>query len=261
MSESLPTIKPTSQIESHKTSEYPREFFDLQIEVVRKVMEIEGIPLSEALSQYTTFYRRFNIGKSFDPNNPIWQEFISTLNEGNLSDKVYEFYLKRKNIELPLDPNRKKFGCFTFEYLEEDKCIRAHFGNKEEDGSPLSYANLAKRLAELHNLFQYAKDNYPQAKIVRGNSWLYNLEAYRRLFPPQYTQDLQPVITSSRFRGFSGWGQFFDKNTKIRPESVKLFKEKLVQAKNMNEVLDSLPLQTFKVEGRVEDFYNFYGIK
>jgi hypothetical protein len=260
MSEALPSIDIT-KIEKKETQEYPREFFDLQIEVARKVMEIEGVSISQALSEYTGLYRRLKIGKSFDPNNPIWQEFVSTLNKENLSDKVYEFYLKRKDIELSPDPNRKKFGCFTFEYLEEDKCVRTHFGNNEKNGSPLSDENLPKRLAELKSLFQYAKDNYPQAQIVRGGSWIYNLAKYRRLFPPQYTQDLQPVTTSSPFRGFSGWGQFLDKNMEIKPELVQLFKDKLTQAKNIDEILESLPLKTFKVEGKVEDFYNFYGIK
>ena len=35
--------------------------------------------------------------------------------------------------------------------------------------------------------------------MVRGGSWLYNIEAYRRLFPPEYGQTAQPVDDEFRF--------------------------------------------------------------
>jgi hypothetical protein len=36
-------------------------------------------------------------------------------------------------------------------------------------------------------MFAHIAEHEPQATTVCGASWLYNCEAYRRLFPPSYT--------------------------------------------------------------------------
>lgn len=247
-------------IERKKDPEYPREFFDLQIEFARKVAGVLGIPISQALLQYTVLFRRFNVGRSPNASNPVWQEFIATITDENLSEQVYQLYLKKKDIELKLDPDKKKFGCFTFEYKPEERCVKIHFANKDDDGSPLDDKNLFKRLAELKSMFEYVKKNYPNAKIVRGGSWLYNLSKYRRLFPPEFSRDAQPA-TRYHFDGMSAWGQFLDQNMKIKPDQAKLFRERLNNAESLDQLEDSLPLQVLEVGDYIEDFYNFYGVK
>ncbi|MCE9549136.1 hypothetical protein K8Q98_01935 [Candidatus Nomurabacteria bacterium] len=259
MKEHPPANKPKIDIERKKTQEYPREFFELQIQLARKVAQILKVPLSEVLLEYTSLYRRFNLGKKTDASNPLWQEFIASITDENVDEQAYQFYLKRKDIELPKEGNKEKFGCFTSEYKPKEGYVRMHFSNKEENGSPFDDENLSKRHEELKRMFEHVKSNCPEAKVVKGSSWLYNLKKYQRFFPPEYTQNPKP--TSRRFTGLSGWGQFLDKDMKIKPGAANLFHKKLAEAKSLDELLDSLPLRTLEVETKVEDFYNFYGIK
>jgi hypothetical protein len=259
MSEALSINNHIRKIEGKVKPDYPREFFGLQINFARKVAQVSGVPLSQVLLEYTNFYRRFNLGRKPDENNPIWHEFIASIDEKNIIERVYELYQKRKDIKLEKGPNKKEFGCFTFEYKPEEKCVRIHFDNKEENGSSLDDINLEKRRGELKSMFEYAKNNYPKARVVRGNSWLYNLPKYRRFFPSEYTRDPKPVRL--RFVNLSGWGQFLDKDMKIKSEALNIFQEKLTKAQSLDQVLDSLPLRTLEVETKIEDFYNFYDIR
>lgn len=254
-----PITPPVANIEQMKGPEYPREFFELQIEFAKRISQVLGIPISQALLEYTSLFRRVNLGRSLDASNPVWQEFINSITEDNLSEQAYQIYLKRKNMELELEPNKKRFGCFTFEYKSEERCVQVHFANREDNGSPLDDKNLPKRLKELKSLFEYAKKTYPDARIVRGGSWLYNLSKYRRLFPPEFSQDAQPA-TRYHFRGLSVWGQFLDQNMKIKSDQAKIFRERLNNAESLDQIEDSLPLQTLEVGDYIENFYKYYAI-
>ena len=247
-------------IENKKTLEYPREFFDLQIEFARKIAQVLRIPISQALLQYTVLFRRLNIDRSLNATDSVWQEFLASLTDENLPDRAYQLYLQRKDIELELEPDKKKFGCFTLEYKSEEKCVKIHFTSKENDGGPLDDKNLSKRMQEIKGLFEYVRETYPDALIVRGGSWLYNLSKYKRLFPPEFSRDAQPA-TRYHFGGMSVWGQFLDQNMKIKSDQAKLFRERLSRAESLDQLEDSLPLQTLEVGDYIEDFYRYYGIQ
>jgi hypothetical protein len=73
------------------------------------------------------------------------------------------------------------FGCFSYARSSGDR-IRLHFQNAETDGhSPLGIERLDRRLADLAALFEHIKRTLRQPLQVVGASWLYNLDAYRRL--------------------------------------------------------------------------------
>ena len=257
MSEKTP-INITNPIEGKKTPDYPREFFNMQIDFARKAAKVSGISFNQALLEYTDFYSRFKIGRKTDANNPVWQEFIASINDKDIYEQVYDFYLKRKDVHLE-KREKKRFGCFDCEYQLDEKCVYVHFGNREENGSPLDDKNLNKRLEELKHMFEYVKKTYPDARFVRGGSWLYNLDKYTRLFPPEYSQDAQPS-TRYHFNGLSVWGQFLDQNMKIKLDQVKLFRDKLNNAESLDQLEDSLPLRTLEVGDYIENFYKYYGI-
>ncbi len=104
-------------------------------------------------------------------------------------------------------------------------------------------------------MFEYIKKNHPDAQEVNGGSWLYNLQKYRNIFPPEYTSNLGEY--DSKYEGFSIWGQFLDRNTKIRSEKVKEFIESLDRAKNEKEILQAFPLHPLSAGTGIENFYKF----
>ena len=165
---------------------YPKPFFDLQFEFAETVSAFSGLPQARALLEYTNFYIRFGLGRAFDPADPSWQEYVAGLDDTrDWRAWTYQFYLLRSRVPAP-PIAVATFGCFFYARLSDER-IRLHFHNAEPDGhSPLATDRRDQRMADLAALVEHARrTGRPPLRIV-GASWLYNLEAYRRLFPPSY---------------------------------------------------------------------------
>lgn len=242
--------------EQKENREFTKEYFELQVKFAKKLSEVTPISLADALISYTNFYRRFALGRVGDPNNPAWREFISWENGEDIAERAYQLYLKSKEKKVVEESQTPTFGCFKYDYLPETKTIQIHFKNREKNGSP--FKDLEKRKEELRAMFTHIKTKYPEAEEVQGGSWLYNLEKYRSIFPQEYTQDLTP--TPHPYRGMASWGQFLNRDHKIRPETAKLFLEKLQLAQTREQVFDSFPLKALRAQSEIQHFYNFLGI-
>ncbi|MFZ2523002.1 MAG: hypothetical protein WAW92_01310 [Minisyncoccia bacterium] len=235
---------------------YPREFFDIQIKLARKLSEISGRPINDVLLNNTNLYKRLIGGGKPDSSNPFWQEFISGIEEQDLTNYTYQFYLRFKDRRIQTDKERLTFGFFRYDYDPDSKIVHIHFDPKQTPGSPLG--DTEKRRQELRQMFEYIKKNHPDMEKVKGGSWLYNVKKYRDIFPPEYTSNLGEY--DSKYQGFSIWGQFLDRNTEIRPEKVKEFIESLDGAKNEEEILQAFPLRPLSASTSITNFYNFLGI-
>ena len=124
--------------------------------------------------------------------------------------------------------------------------------------SPLRTCSVPDRRADLGAMFRYIKKHEFQVTTVEGNSWLYNLEAYRRLFPEEYTAgmvlnedpDLQYLMI---------WGQFFDHSWRVREEPAKTLLWAAGELSHAEQVRACFPLQACP-RSEVEVFYDFYGL-
>ena len=73
--------------------------------------------------------------------------------------------------------------------------IRLHFENTDAaECSSLGSRRRDQRLADLAALFARVKLAEPGDVSVVGSSWLYNLEAYRRLFPKSYVASTRVLL-------------------------------------------------------------------
>ncbi len=164
---------------------YEKAFFDLQVRFARKVTALSGLPLERALLQYTNLYVRLGLGRAFDPGHPIWREYAAGLGDADdIGEWTYRFYLTRPETEPPGIVATR--GCFSYARLSGDR-IRLHFRSVESDGrSALGIERRDQRRAELAALFGHLHRTADGPLQVIGASWLYNLDAYRRLFPGAY---------------------------------------------------------------------------
>lgn len=244
-------------------AEYPKEFFGLQIKFALRLSEVGKVPLGDALLYYTSLFRTFGAGRHLDRNNPDWQHFIlaqGTPDSDAWTERAYKFYLDGKDkLENQLEKEYTQFGCFTYDYNFFEKAISIHF-NKNDSGnkSPLSDEDLEQRKAELKQMFEHIKKHCPNAERVRGDSWLYNLAKYKRIFPSAYTANLEP--SPDPYSNLNIWGQFLQGNRQIREQSTQIFKEGLEKATYKEEVLASFPLKALKVGCDIGVFYNELGI-
>ncbi|MDB5817811.1 MAG: hypothetical protein JWQ11_1451 [Rhizobacter sp.] len=243
---------------------YCKPFFALQVGFARKASQLTGDPLDKALLDYTNLYARFGLGRGFDAANPVWQEFVAGIGHAGADDVdawAYRFYQSRlPEIEPPQVVSR--IGCFSYARLSADH-IRLHFRNDSGEGdgdgdenSPLSIDRRRYRLDELRRLFALVRAQEHPASSVIGMSWLYNLPAYRSLFPSAY------IASSTRaapaFRAMPLWGQFVDRKGQLRAGVAADFARLLAAVQTITQLEACFPLGALRLEAPVGVFHEHY---
>ena len=237
---------------------YTKTFFDLQFRFAHTVSALSGLPLARAILEYTNFYIRFGLGREFNPADPAWTEYLAGLQRASdPGEWTYRFHLAHSQAVVP--PGLvASFGCFSYSRLRDDR-VRLHFRNAERDGlSPLGIERRGQRLADLAALFDHVKRTVREPVRVVGASWLYNIEAYRRLFPASYLSTAH--VLRGRFQHMPLWGQFVNRRGEIR-ESVKhRFLERLERQTSLDDLDRCFPFQVLSLEVSALEFYQFYGV-
>ena len=234
---------------------YARAFFDLQLEFAETVSTLSGLPLARTVLEYTNFYIRFGLGRDFDSAHPSWAEYLAGMRATNdRGEWTHRFYA---NTVTP--PGLvATFGCFGYARLTGDR-IRLHFENAESGGrSPLAKERRDQRLADLAALFAHVKATAREPVRVIGASWLYNLEAYRRLFPESYLATAQ--VLPDRFRHMPLWGQFVNRHGEVRQSLAREFRERLGRQSSVEGLDQCFPFQVLSVNAPVTELYDFYGV-
>ena len=209
------------------------------------------------LLEYTNLYIRFGLGRDFDPAHPTWQEYLAGLQDTNdIGEWTYSFYSRRPDA-MAAPAVVATFGCFAYSRLSGER-IRLHFQNAEADGhAPLAIERVGQRRAELATLFEHVKRTPRQPQQVVGASWLYNLAAYRRLFPVSYLATAR--VIGHRFQHMPLWGQFVDRHGAIKESMTRQFRERLDRQSNVDGLEQCFPLQVLSVNAPVQEFHDFYG--
>src|SRR3954470_6741125 len=182
----------------------PKEFFELNFQFAQRIADVTGLDLATSLLLYTHLYMRFGLGRSFDPENPVWQTYIAGLGEtDDPGTWTYQMYLQQAQTDSPVD---SPFGCFSYAVWSDNR-IRIHFHNADKAPQrPLSKERMSVRLAELEQMFTEICHKVPEATNVVGGSWLYSMESYRRLFPPAFLNTAYVGENDVQF--MAQWGQF-----------------------------------------------------
>lgn len=235
---------------------YGKEFFDLQLEFARRIVEISDIPLERAVLDYTNVYIRLAIGRSFSPEHPVWLDYLDGLKAADdVGEWTYRFCLGRPEGEPP--DLVATFGCFSYARAQADS-IRLHFENRDGgSGSPLDAERIEARRDELRTLFAHVRRTQRAARRVAGVSWLYNIEAYRRLFPQKYLDSAK--VAAGRFRNMPLWGQFLDRHGRVKAAAASALRDRLSRQTSLDNLVRCFPLQPLAVEAPVSDFHRHFG--
>lgn len=228
------------------------EFFDLQLRFAEQVVRVSGLSMEEALLDFTNIYIQC-LYLPFDAHHPSWQMYLEGLQQ--VEDKVgwtYTFYRSRVPFVGP-----PAFGCFRYGYLADEQTIRLHFAPADSSGyGPLSRERMTARLQELQMLFADVKRQHPEAQKVRGASWLYNLAAYRRLFPSQYTDEMER--REDEFRFLALWGQFVRRDGRLREPEVSDFLSCCSRQQTLEGLARCFPYDVLVPSCSISAFYEFY---
>lgn len=241
--------------------QYAKEFFTLQIKFAQKIAEVSNQELADVLINHTMLRNLFNLRVSHDMSNPLWDAFIQGLyTSDNPEDWTYDFYLQRMTIASESSDERQFFGCFSYVYpWRGTKKLRLHFENRETfKHGVLSKTRMTLRKSELSAMFRHIQINHSDVETVRGGSWLYNIPAYIRLFPPDYVKTAKPVGYETGF--WALWGQFIARNGSIRQPAASQFLKCLDKQKTIEDCLQCFPYQVLQPECAIETFYKFYNL-
>lgn len=233
--------------------ELTKDFFQLQLSFAEKVAQVTQVPLEETLLAYTTLYLSFELGRSFDPAHPLWQAYLQGLKHTpDRASWTYMWYQRQRTVFIA-----DFYGCFYYSYLADEQTIRIHFINRETAGqSALSQARRAVRVQELARMFLAIQATLPEARMVRGGSWLYNIDAYRRLFPPEYVCTAQPI--GDEFPFLALWGQFLTRHGHLREPGTASFLACLQQQTTLAGLAQCFPYQVLRPTCAIDHFYRCY---
>jgi hypothetical protein len=255
--------RPSGDIARAQRAERLGDYFDLQLRLAEAVAAAAGLPLSETVARYTNFYRRFGLGFwQGAPAAPEWQTYTARLmtleTHAQRVAWTQAFFAQSPPEGLP--PGRRPFGCFACDPPDADGFVRIHFTNRDQDGiGPLSRSKMDLRRQELQAMFAYVRHTFAGAREVIGGSWLYHLEAYRRLFPPAYGDSRQVQEGDAHLRGTSSWGQFLDHREGVKPALRAQFLENL-KTLDLHRLWAVFPLPTYRAHAPIQAFYDLYHV-
>jgi hypothetical protein len=237
-----------------------RAYFEVQLLFAQTVAERTARTLSAACLEFTNLHRRFGLGRIDGGSpSPEWTRYAAGLERCASGPDRLEWTLAFFAEAPPQPSAAQAFGCFSYELLDADRVVRIHFSNRDSaDGrGPLARAKADRRVAELGEMFGHVRTHHPGALTVMGGSWLYNLEAYRRLFPPEYAASVfQPERV--RLDGTSSWGQLLDFRGCVKPAVRDALLRNLGDL-DIAAPWKAFPLRALGARSAIEPFHRFYG--
>ena len=240
---------------------YPKGFFEVQLAFARKVAEITQRPFEDAVLHFTAMYRILGLDWSAEPTNPLWQKYIKELQQDAQEDAegTYQFYYAMSD-SIPHMSEQTHWGCFAYDYLPKQHRVKIHFSNQDfTEYGALSHQRMDVRKAELKAMFTVIWQEHPEAETVVGSSWLYNLEAYKRLFPAEYGQSAK-APDSVPYLGRGLWGQFLNHEWQVNKHTAEVFLQRVRAATNMEQYDSSFLYQILLPKAPISLFYQFYNI-
>lgn len=239
-------------------------YFEVQLRLARRMAELQGVPLSHAALRYTNFHRRFGLGTANAAPAAAWLPYAAALDD--VSDLPAQVALTQATFlempdEVPTAPPRVRFGCFACDPPNLDGEVQIHFHNldTDADGGPLARAKVSRRRSELAAMINHIGAACPDARAIRGRSWLYNMAAYRRLFPDDYTASATLASATNTLHGNSSWGQMIDSREAVRPELRDALLANLATL-DPDAPWRAFPLQVLTVTAPLTSFVRFYGV-
>lgn len=231
-----------------------RAFFDLQVRFAHEAARLTGAPLASALLDWTNLYVRLGAGREFDAARPLWAAYASGIDESAPFEQHCEWtwrYLQQCPIHRASPDVIAAFGCFSYA-RDAHGGVRLHFDPRANNGiSPLDIGQSPARRAELRRLIEHVCEHLPGGSSLesQGTSWLYNVPAYRRLFPEVYVASAQPV---ARWRALSFWGQFLDRYGEVREAQAAAMLARVAQLRHIEKITQCFPFQALAVRAPIQ---------
>jgi hypothetical protein len=237
---------------------YTPEFFAFQLTFAQRVADRFGLEFAYTVQRYTTIAKGIR--------GADWEEYRVGLQRADPVQWAYDWYLARRDPDPQPDDQEfyghVLFGCFYYEVRNDEAgnatIIRPHFIKNDELGRrPLGKERLPARQRELRQMFHHIREHVPLVQTVLGNSWLYNLVAYRRIYPPAFTTNL-PATAYEEFQYLALWGQCFDRNWQPKDEITDELLRRVDRLADLAALQSCFPYAVLRPQCAISEFYRFF---
>lgn len=229
------------------------DYFSLQLSFAERYAAAADLPLGVSIAHCTNLRRRFNLWGPAGANR--WNDFVARIGHPKKDRRdaltlCMQWYEGRPQLA-----TGRSFGCFSFDPPDASGVLRIHFIPPETTStSPLACANTGARVQDLCELFSHVRRKVAGVLSVRGVSWLYNLEAYRRLFPCSYVMSIQAINVPLHLNGSSTWGQVLNWRQEVKPNMRDALLARMITMRP-EAPWETFPLQALTATSDVAEFY------
>ncbi|MES2999728.1 MAG: hypothetical protein V4787_03485 [Pseudomonadota bacterium] len=230
-----------------------KDYFDLQLRFAARHAELSGAPFSVAVARCTNLRRRFGLwGAAGDAK---WAAFLAQVPSCTRHADLLRIAVAAYDCAPWRAPS--PYGCFTYDPPDAKGTLRLHFmpHERHRHTSPLAAGNLPERRDELRALFTEVRRIHPEVRQVQGLSWLYHLQAYKRLFPHAYIASLTVPAQPLHMDGSSIWGQVLDYRARLKPGIADIVLVRLDES-TMNTPWLAFPLQPLAAVCSADFFFD-----
>jgi hypothetical protein len=231
------------------------DYFDLQLRVAAQFAARARVSLEVGVETCTNLRRRLNLLGDAGLNR--WSALLARIGDaaGDHSAALtlcLEEFTTRPRFYPPIT-----FGCFSYDPPDANGALRIHFmASPDGARSPLAVEAVEDRRQELRELFAHLDRSRLNAKSVRGLSWLYNVEPYRRLFPLAYRLSVAAPRFPVNMNGSSTWGQALTWRQAVKPEVRDIVLANLSKMK-VDEPWLVFPLRAMVATCPIDDFHSW----
>ena len=192
------------------------DYFSLQLAFSKQYALKAGVTWSEAVDRCTNIRRRLGLTGASGENR--WRALLACADQSAAGgDDTLLAMCSALFADRPAARHDRAFGCFSYEPAGASGILRLHFVPPENvEASPLAVANVGARLDELRAMFRHIRRE-EHAVSVLGISWLYNIDAYKRLFPARYIESARIPEFPLHLNGTSSWGQVLNWRQAVKP--------------------------------------------
>jgi len=245
-----------------------RAHAELRCEFARAVAALKVLPFADALRDFTDLHRRttgYRAGESAAADRD-WAGVIAAIGGLDRRDAALDCivdFMAASNLHR-YGRSNSPYWPFRYDFHGADRSVRLHFGSLQfyrEEGAPvpglLARARLPELRDSLRRMFAEIRSRHPDASHVRGGSWLYNWESYRRLYPGAFTASAE--VQRGTFAGGSRWGQFHTGQGEVNMQIAAEFRARVARL-DANDLEAAFPITTLSVRAPIEAFYREYGL-
>ncbi len=233
------------------------DYFSLQLKVARHYAMAAGVTFDVAITHCTNLRRRLHLWGH--ERECRWNDFLAQASRCASDHAAVLALCNARYAAQPRIEMVQPFGCFSYDAPDAAGVLRIHFiAPQSTRMSPLAAASIAERMDELRAVFSHVRRTERNAATVRGISWLYHLDAYRRLFPASYAASIQAPSFPLHLNGSSTWGQVLNWRQEVKPVMRDALISRLATLR-LEAPWEIFPLQALVATGDIHAFYELYG--